>query len=671
VKRREWCVAAALVSALALLVAPGAATATPVQRLVHEYAPILFLRTQTENPPCDTSEEQFEPTRVSTFLGNPNVTLDHYGPKGRQTVGTAPTAGDIARLGKNYYLNIPGTPLDAGCTYAKDFQKLKKEGRAPAVTYAHVVRKAHAVVVEYWFFWYFNQFNDLHEGDWEGMQIAFDADTPAKALKTGPYEIALYQHAGGEKASWTDEKVQRRRTHPIVYPAAGSHATFFGSAVYLGNGQHGSGVGCDNTSEPVRRLTPTPILMTSRPAPGSRFQWLTYRGHWGQKEVGFSNNGPTGPYEKPQWRHPINWMEGIRSTSPQLPGGNVIGPAASGVFCGAVSEVSKFINLQAQSSTGALVLAVIIAAIVLAPIVLTRWRPADLSRLRQPRAFGQLLRVSRQLYGRYWRVFVPIAATTVALVLAIAGVQWVYHQITGVSDIHPVISIGGFTLDLDISFAGAIRTFGYALITGAIVAAVYLIERDGRATFAGSYRLTFSRIWRLVAAEVLANLILLGLVITLIGAPIAAWKFVDWQFIQQEILFEDRSIREAFRGSTRVVRDHWWRTLAIAGFLSLLIVVPGPVLGFFLIFANFSLSWVNVASSVVYALLIPFVTIGRTLLYLDLRARDEIVGAKAPRWRRLLARFRRWRAGRRVAPQPGEAAGQSSAWAPARRSAGT
>ena len=104
-------------------------------------------------------------------------------------------------------------------------------------------------------------------------------------------------------------------------------------------------------------------------------------------------------------------------------------------------------------------------------------------------------------------------------------------------------------------------------------------------------------------------------------------------------------------GSTRVVRGHWWRTLAIAGFLSVLSVVPGPVLGFFLIFGNFSLTWVNIASSAVFALLLPFIAIGRTLLYLDLRARDEIVGARAPRWRRLLAR---WRRGAR--PQPGEVA---------------
>ena len=43
------------------------------------------------------------------------------------------------------------------------------------------------LVVQYWFFYYFNQFNDLHEGDWEGMQIAFDANSAREALAEGPY----------------------------------------------------------------------------------------------------------------------------------------------------------------------------------------------------------------------------------------------------------------------------------------------------------------------------------------------------------------------------------------------------------------------------------------------------------------------------------------------------
>jgi hypothetical protein len=653
-RRGRW-LATALVALVVLILVPEAGASTATQRLVHAYSPILFLRTQTDDPPCDTSEEQFEPTTVDTVLGNPRVTLVHNGSQQRRVVATAPTAGQIAGKGKNYFLDLPGDPLNAGCTYAKDFEALQKAGKAPAITYAHVVREAGTseLVVEYWFFYYFNQFNDLHEGDWEGMQVAFNGGTPKRALETGPYEVALYQHAGGESADWDDSKVQKRGTHPKVYPAAGSHATFYDSAVYLGNGQHGSGVGCDNASPPVRRLTPTPRLMPSVPAPGSRYQWLTYRGHWGQKEKGLSNNGPTGPYGKPQWRTPITWMEGIRSTSPKLPGGGVLGPAASGVFCGAVAVVSSFINLQAQSATGALLLVLIGAVIVLAPLVITRWRPVNLSDLRERRAFGQLVRAARQLYGRDWRAFLPIGLTAVPILGAIQGIEWILGRATGASDARvPEIDIGGFKLDLDISLTGVARLLAFTIIAAAVISAVRLLDARQRATFGASYRLTLSRFWRLVGGQLLFNAAMIGLFITVIGTPIAIWKYVEWQFVPQEILFEDRSIRDAFRGSTRVVRGHWWRTLLVAGFFELISVGIGPVLGFFLIFGNFSLTWVNVIGALVFALLVPYVAIGRTLLYLDLIARSEGAPAGAPR------RWRRWLDRRRggVSPRTGEAA---------------
>lgn len=651
--RRGCWLAAALVSFLALAAAPNAvAASSATERLIHAYSPVMFLR-QEDPPPCDTDGEQYEPTTVGTVLGNPQATLVHEGPGHGKVVATAPTAGDIAGLGKNYFINLPGDPLHAGCKYAKDFLALKKAGKAPAITYAHVVREAGTseLVVEYWFFWYFNQWNDLHEGDWEGMQIAFSGGTPQRALQTGPYEIALYQHAGGEKASWDDDKVQKRGTHPIVYPAAGSHATFYDTAVYVQNGQHGSGLGCDNTSEPVSRLTPSPRLVPSVPAPGSRYQWLTFRGHFGQKEKGLSNNGPTSPYSKPQWRTPITWMEGIRSTSPKLPGGDVLGPAATGVFCGAVATVSHFLNLQAESPTGALVLAIIAAAIVLTPIVLTRWWPVDISDLRRSRAFGQLVRASRQLYGRGWRAFLPIGLTALPVVGAVEGIQWILKELTGASDVHPAIEVGGFKLDVDITLVGTARLLAFTFIASTVVAAVSLIDARRKATFVSSYRLSLSRFWRLLGAQLLFNVALIALLITVIGLPIAVWKYIDWQFNQQEILFEDRAIRDAFRGSTRVVRDHWWRTLLIAGFFELISVAVGPVLGFFLIFNNFSLTWVNIISSVVFALLVPYVAIGRTLLYLDLRVRHETATA-APRWRRVV---RRIRSRRRVSARPGEA----------------
>jgi hypothetical protein len=347
--RRPGRLATSLASAAALcLLSAGSAVAapSPQQKLIEAYSPVVMVRDQ-EDPPCDTAEEQYSPpTTVDLVLGNPEVTLVHHVGDRDVAVREAPTAADIAGLGDDYYLDLPGDPLSAHCDYAEDFAALKTAGRAPAITYAHIATQPDhsGLVVQYWFFYYFNQFNDLHEGDWEGMQIAFDESDPAAALSEGPSEIALFQHAGGERGDWDDQKVQKDGTHPIVYPAAGSHATFYDDAIYIEHGEKGSGVGCDNTSEPLDRVDPTPVLVPTDPPARSRFQWLTYLGHWGEREKGF-NNGPQGPVTKSQWLEPFTWMDDIRETSPRLPGGAILGPAAATAFCGAIAGISDLINL--------------------------------------------------------------------------------------------------------------------------------------------------------------------------------------------------------------------------------------------------------------------------------------------------------------------------------------
>jgi hypothetical protein len=280
-------------AALAMLAAPAGAAVTeapPVdeaaQRLAERYVPITMLREQRD-PPCDTKEEQYQPTSVETVLGNPTVALTHEDPDGRLVdVKKAPTAADIAGLRDGYYLDYEGKVLGDTCVYARAFRQLVAEGKAPAITYAHVAREPNhdGFALQFWFYWYFNQFNDLHEGDWEGMQITFESNTTAGALEEEPSEVIVFQHAGGERADWEDGKVQKQGTHPVVYPAAGSHATFYDSAVYLGNGQNGSGVGCDNTSEPLRELKLRPVLLPETAPERGAFQWLSYRGRWGERE---------------------------------------------------------------------------------------------------------------------------------------------------------------------------------------------------------------------------------------------------------------------------------------------------------------------------------------------------------------------------------------------------
>ena len=476
----------------------------------------------------------------------------------------------------------------------------------------------------YWFFYYFNQFNDVHEGDWEGMQISFDADTPAEALEQGPSQIALFQHAGGERADWDDTKVQKDGTHPIVYAAAGSHATFYDNAIYIQNGSHGSGVGCDNTQEPNIRSDPRAVIIPTAAAPGSEFQWLSYLGHWGEREKGF-NNGPQGPTTKRQWLRPFTWMDGIRQDSPRLPGGAILGPAASTAFCGAIEGVSEFINLEAKTTIGAILLGIVLILLIVVPPLFTRWRPVDISALRHEWAVGQLLRGARQLYGRHWRTMLAIALTGFVVLGAIQGVEYVFHQVAGSGDIriHPL----GLTLEFNGSFGALAYPIGSALVSGAVVAFVHQREQGKEGGFREDFREIWGKLWLVVGAQLLVWLFLALMFFTVIGIPFAVYFYVAWQFVQQEILFEDRSMRESLRGSHERVRGHWWRTVVVTAILALIGVVIGPVLGFFLIFLNLSAVLVNVIGSVIYALVFPYVALGRTLLYLDLCSREEAEAA--------------------------------------------
>ncbi len=608
--------------------AAPAAAAGPQHQLVRTYAPITMLRT-SDDLPCDPNAEQYEPTTVNTVLGNPRVTLVPPAGSGTDRI-EAPTAADIAGLGDGYHLDLPGDPLEPGCTYARDFAALVASGEAPPLTYAHIRRRPEVdrVVVQYWFYYYYNQFNDLHESDWEGMQLVFDATTASEALEAGPSEVGLFQHGGGESADWDDAKVRKEGSHPVVYPAAGSHATFYEDAIYIENGRRGSGVGCDNASEPLRRVAPRPVLVPTHPKPGSRFQWLTYEGRWGQRESGF-NNGPTGPNTKLQWLRPLVTQQTLRETSAVLPAGAIAGPTITSVFCGAIAQVSTVINIAARTPVGAIALVVGFALVIIVPLTLTKWRPVELDPLRMPRTFGQMIRAARQIYGRHWMTLVPVGLTAIVIIGGLDAVLLGISKLIshGVGD---VIGIGTVRFELKGSLLST-GTIGATIVSGAVVVFVRELDRSGAdpGPF-GAYRGLRTRFWRMLGAQLLVALATVVLAITIIGLPIAVWKYVEWQFVQQQVLFENKGVRDALRGSTRLVRGHWFYTLRVAGFLWLISLVAGPALGLALVFTDIPLWAVNLLGSIVFALLIPYVAIARTLLYFDLELVAEPAGLPSP-----------------------------------------
>lgn len=606
-------------TATATVLTPSEAAA---QKLAARYAPIAMLREEVD-PPCEKTAEQYQPTSVGSVLGNPTVTLrrEDLATGKLEAVKQAPTAADIAGLPAGYYLDLEGEVLGDTCVYSRAFKKLIEEGRAPAVTYAHIAREPnHAgFALQYWFFWYFNQFNDLHEGDWEGMQLSFEADTTSAALGEEPSEIIVFQHAGGERADWSDAKVQKEGNHPVVYPAAGSHATFYDSAVYIQNGQHGSGVGCDNTSEPLRELRPQPVLLPETASEQGPFKWLSYDGRWGEREKSF-NNGPTGPPTKTVWREPFAWMAKQRTSSPRLPGGSIAGPQITGAFCGAVAQVSDFINLEAKSRPLAIGTLVGLGILIALFVGFTRWGPVDLTRLRARRAFGQLVRTARQLYGRYWALLVTIALAGLAIV---AGTNLLAGLLASGSSADDAAGRSGVNLALGDLFESIARPVAYVVVAAIVVIFMRLLVSGQPASFRACWRGMRERFWRIVAALLLAMLGIFAMAMTVIGLPFAIWKLVGWSFVGQEVLFTDKSLRESFRGSSELVRGRWWHAVRVVVFLAAVLFVAGPLLTLGLIFTPLPFLLINLLGALIFSLLLPYAVIAQTLLYFDLQARAE------------------------------------------------
>jgi hypothetical protein len=190
-------------------------------------------------------------------------------------------------------------------------------------------------------------------------------------------------------------------------------------------------------------------------------------------------------------------------------------------------------------------------------------------------------------------------------------------------------------------------------VSAVVIVFVRSLVQTGRAGFVDSWRGMARRFWRVVVVQLLAALIVALLHLTIIGIPFAIWKLVGWSFVQQEVVFSDKPIRGAFRGSSDLVRGRWWHTARPVLFLTVITIVAGPMATFALIFTPFPLFWINVIGSLIFALLIPYVALGYTLLYFDLQARAETEPAKPRRSWRL------WRPRRfgRVVSAPKPAAG--------------
>ena len=625
-------VSRALVAGVAvlLLLAPGTASADQADdvALAGRFAPIVRLADQPQQ--CGPGTP-YVPTNVNLLLGNPTVAL--RGPwGGDDLIKVAPVATDLTARRVDYHLDFPGDALNPGCDYLKWSRRLNA-GHRPAV-YAHVVADPGypgRLALQYWMFYVYNDWNNLHEGDWEMIQLNFDAASAAQALHDTPVEVGYSQHTGGERAAWGDDKLEIvGGTHPVVYPASGSHAGFFDQALYLG-ASGSQGVGCDDTRDAGLVIHPAVVTIPSdRAAAVGAVPWIAFKGRWGELQPAFFN-GPQGPNLKTQWTKPIQWSQGWRDRSYAVPTGGALGTRATDFFCGTIERGSVLLWHLVDDPFPTV--AAFLAALAVAAILLSRatWRPVEPLRVARRRTWGQVITSAGRMYMSRWRLFLGIGVLFLPISLLITVLQ---AGVLGASSIAGIEdegqAAGAFALVI-VAIGTALTVLGITLVQAATAHALLEVDEGREVGPLGAYRRAAVHTAGLLGAIVIAVVAVTLLTSFILLLPVAIWLAVRWALIAPTVAIEGRGTVSALRRSYRLVRGKWLKVASLTIASGAVVVVAGPLIGTGLILAtNLPLSLLNVIAGVVYMVTMPFVALTTAYAYFDARVADELRPATAP-----------------------------------------
>lgn len=607
-KRGIWRASALFAVLLACLVFPGISVTgalaqqplSPEEELARRFAPIVILQRQDEA--CDASGEPYLPAPVNVVFDDRSVTLRQGADQ--EPVGSPIESADLFRLPDHFATDLPGSPRTPGCDYETHFKRIMGDQRP--VIYAHIATEEGqpGIALQYWFFYYFNDFNNLHEGDWEMIQLLFDAESIAEALMEEPAQVAFAQHSGGETAAWDAPKLEREGTRPVVYASRGSHASYFGPGLWLGWGQDGSGLGCDITNggplriDPEVRLIPSTIGGADDP-----FSWVTYAGRWGEREA-WVYDGPTGPAFKAQWTAPVSWMTPLRADSIRVSGATVIGPAPSDVFCTIVENSSTLLTLSQPYP-------LLVAGILVVGLALL----AALVRVSWP-----LLRETWQVYRRHFLVFAGIGSITIPATLLLSLLQYLLARSPEFASL-TTLTEDSAEVEFLLSAVSLVQAgLLFLVVTPAVIQAVGDIAADEQPSVRRSLREGLRKLPDYLWTVLRALMMVVLLAITVIGIPWAVNRFVRWQLGEYAAILEGIRGKAALERSATAIRGQWWQAAANWGVLAFLGGTPGIIVALTLmILVRIPIDAANGVASLVYAVSQPFATAGLAVLYLRWR----------------------------------------------------
>ena len=293
------------------------------QQLVEKFAPILWLHPEEVYEPKDV-RILVDQAVVKDKAGNVKLDMEKVVPEERLT-----KLGELTD--PELYLDFKRINLSDGADrYAVSYANLLKNNYKTTV-YARVMQEGGKTIVQYWFFYFFNDWHINHEGDWEMIQLVFDGTDCAQILNSGvPEYVYFSQHFDitGVTKKWKD--VTSVKNHPWIFVAEGSHANYPQWGEYWISLP---GVSIERLSDITSPDTINVLTLPDQPLTDSlrkvakgwvkNYQlvllpeitdeelvrkeapWLLFKGHWGEWSLLWFNRGPSAPTLHKKWITPL------------------------------------------------------------------------------------------------------------------------------------------------------------------------------------------------------------------------------------------------------------------------------------------------------------------------------------------------------------------------------
>jgi len=185
----------------------------------------------------------------------------------------------------DWWLDFGGTNNHRSTYWWGFYYNLIKSNYSRPTVYTHCFAFLSGAVIQYWFFYPYNDWAGDHEGDWEHINVKVSSQDPAQAE---PLEVVYYFHKRRQTRCWTN--TLHHGNHPVVYVGGDpivlnadgeeSGASYPCPGLWLNVVEY-KGIGVvDESINPGRTIYYTEFNITNM-TNNYNLWWMKFPGHWG------------------------------------------------------------------------------------------------------------------------------------------------------------------------------------------------------------------------------------------------------------------------------------------------------------------------------------------------------------------------------------------------------